>query len=266
MKKAKKAKKKPEKPKSPPPVPVAKTRIRLLDLENGMAIWKVHLDLLREQDVNARVMPPKVFEQLTDNIRSDKKLESLPLVMMQKEKAEFIVISGHHRTRAARAGGVMEIHVLAYEEELTKDQIKSKQLAHNSLAGTDDGQILRQIYFDIEDLDSRIATGLTDLEEQMDIGTVNLDEVKVDLDYEVLNIVFLAAEKKKFDDVLALVEKKSDVLVENLKNFDAFKTAIRQISAESDVRNIAAILSKMSDIVYEYYEIKAREEEVESDG
>jgi len=233
-----------------------KTRQRMLDLENGLAIWKVHLDLLREQDKNARVMSAKIFERLVANVKKENKLESLPLVLMQKERDEFLVISGHHRVRAARSAGIMEIFVLAYEEELTIDQVKSKQLAHNSLAGIDDKQILFQIYFDIQDIEARIATGLDDLEEQLDVDTVSLDEVKVDLDHEVLNIVFLSTEKQKFDDVLTLIEKKAAIIVEKLDSLEAFKVAMRRIASEADIRNISAILSKMSDIIIEYYDNK----------
>jgi len=236
-----------------------KVRERMLDLQNGLAIWKVHVDLLREQDKNARVMSPHKFERLVANIKQDGKLESLPLVMKKADRDEFEIISGHHRVRAARDAGVNELFVLAYEKELSRDLVKSKQLAHNSLIGVDDEQVLREIYAEIQDLDARIAIGLKHLEDELDIGVINVDEVTVNLDYEILNIVFLPREKRKFEDVLLMIEKKANVIVENLESFEPFKDALREVGFNENIRNISCILGKMADIVIEYYGMKDKE-------
>ena len=52
---------------------------RILELGNGLELWKVHPSTLREQDVNARSMPKAMFERLSQTIARDKRLESLPL-------------------------------------------------------------------------------------------------------------------------------------------------------------------------------------------
>ena len=235
---------------------------RLLDLENGLFIWRVHVDLLREQDKNARVMSPYKFERLVANIKEDKKLESLPLVMKKQERNEFEIISGHHRIRASRDAGIQEVYVLAYEDELTPDQVRSKQLAHNSLSGIDDEQVLREIYMGIEDLEARMATGLKTLEDELNVGTISVDEISVDMDYEILNIVFLPMEKAKFEDAISMIEKKAGVLVEKLDSFESFKEAIRATGFAEDIRNISCILGKMAEIIIEHYgnkEEKSRE-------
>lgn len=175
-----------------------KRREKLLDLGNGMSIWRVHLDWLREMEKNARVMDPDRFERLVSNVRKDERLESLPLVTPNPEReGEFLLISGHHRTRAARSAGVMETVVLCLDEALTMDQIKSKQLAHNYLNGDDDKQTLRQILAEIQDQDALIESGLAHLRQDLPDQRIQVDEVKFDIDFEVVNVVFLSHQERE---------------------------------------------------------------------
>ena len=53
--------------------------LKVLELGNGLELWKVHPSTLREQDVNARSMSKPMFERLSLTIARDKRLESLPL-------------------------------------------------------------------------------------------------------------------------------------------------------------------------------------------
>jgi hypothetical protein len=53
---------------------------RLIELEGGLEIWRVDIDEAREQDVNARAMPPQMFERLSKTIESDRRMESLPFL------------------------------------------------------------------------------------------------------------------------------------------------------------------------------------------
>jgi hypothetical protein len=52
---------------------------RILELGNGLELWRVHPSALREQDINARAMPKAMFERLAQTIARDNRLESLPL-------------------------------------------------------------------------------------------------------------------------------------------------------------------------------------------
>jgi len=73
---------------------------QLLQLEQGLEIWRVHIDELREQDINARSQPKAMFDRLAATIRRDKRLEALPLVAATENGLE--IVSGHHRVRASR--------------------------------------------------------------------------------------------------------------------------------------------------------------------
>ena len=131
---------------------------KIVDLYEGMSIWKVNIERCRERDKNARIMDKETFDRLTQTIAEDERLESLPFGYVKANPSgnkEFFIVSGHHRIRAARSANITEIFVLVAEEDMTEDQIKSKQLAHNALAGADDPQVLREIYESISDLDEK---------------------------------------------------------------------------------------------------------------
>jgi len=237
----------------------AKTAELALDLGNGISIWKAHLDCLREQDKNARVMAPDKFDRLVQNIKADGRLESLPLcVRNPKREDEFLIISGHHRTRAARSAGVMHIYIMVLEGDVDQDWIRAKQLAHNALSGTDEEQVLAELYFSIQDVDARISSGLS--EDDLDIkdSKVTVDEVMVDLDFEMLQIVFLSHQKQEFDDVIDLLEKDSEIHPADIAVFYRFKDALRKVGRESKIRNISAMLSRMCEIVKEFYASKSQ--------
>ncbi|MCL5280642.1 MAG: ParB N-terminal domain-containing protein [Planctomycetes bacterium] len=230
-----------------------KIREKLLDLGNGTSIWRVHLDWLREMEENARVMDPDRFERLVANVRKDARLESLPLVTPNPERPEeFLIISGHHRTRAARSAGVMEIVVLCIDQGLSMDQIKSKQLAHNFLNGEDDKQMLRRIVAQIQDQDALIESGLAHLREDLPDQRIQVDEVKFDIDFEVVNVVFLSHQKQKFDQAIELLGDKGDILVEELPAFARFKEAVAKTSQQYNIRNVPGILAKMAEVVLEH--------------
>lgn len=230
---------------------------RTLELYTGIAVYKVHLDELREADINARVMEKKKFERLTANIAKDKRLESLPLCSILKRDEtgnpiELRIISGHHRIRSARSANIMDIYVLVIEQELTDDEIFSKQLAHNALNGTDDLQVLKTIYNSIHDLDAKLRAGLTEIENEQ-LSRVRLEEIKIDFDFEVVTLMFLHSQKENFERALSLIQNSKAILVANLDSFEKFRQACTAVQKSDDIRNIAAVLDHMAEIVLLHY-------------
>lgn len=69
---------------------------KVVDMGKGYAIWKVHIDALRERDKNARIMTQFKFDRLTENIKENGGLfESLPLVTPISNKGgnpEFLIV------------------------------------------------------------------------------------------------------------------------------------------------------------------------------
>ena len=230
---------------------------KLVDLKNGTSIWRVSMDLIREQDKNARIMSLDKFDRLTANIKKDNRLESLPLCVKkinQAENEEFLIISGHHRTRAARAAGIKEIIILVIEDELTLSEIKSKQLAHNALSGFDNVDVLKEIYDEIDDVNEKLASGVTDIDLKIpEMPSIKSDDIDVFFDFEILNILFLPKTAEKFDTVLDLIDKEAKIYLADKADFERLRTQIQAISKRENVRNISAIMARMLEIVEKYH-------------
>lgn len=229
---------------------------RLLELWPGMAIYRVHLDALVERDKNARVMAPDKFDRLSANIKKDKRLESLPLCTFADNaegNKKFLILSGHHRTRAARTAALLEIYVLCLEDDLSKNQIISKQLAHNALAGYDNKDVLAELYAEIDDINEKMASGLTDLEVKLSNDKVKFEDLQIALDYEQIYMLFLKRDEERFKEILETLEKDSKIYIADKGDFDRFKKTVQETSRAADIRNISGIMLRMMDIVDEYH-------------
>lgn len=228
---------------------------RLLELESGLAIWKIGIDKLREQDKNARVMEGDLFKILENTIKKDKRLESLPLVAFKDDgRNEFQIVSGHPRIRAARMAGLEYVYCLVDESNLSEDLIKSKQLAHNAIQGHDDDQILLEIYNSIDDIEARAYTGLSEKSIMKDINSIELDEVGVEYETEVVSLLFTEKGAKDFEQTLERVQNSEKILMAEKTLFDEFVKSAREIAMNDDIRNVTAIVLRMCQIVNEYYE------------
>jgi len=225
-----------------------------------MSIWKVHIDAIREQDMNARVMQTYKFDRLVENIKKDKRLESLPLTWRKPDSDEgevFRLISGHHRVRAARAAGLQEIFVMNIDEDLSRSTEISKQLAHNALQGEDNPDILLTLYQEIDDINERIMSGLTEVEiGKMEMPNVPADDLEFDFGFEDIHILFLKKDFEQFEKVIDVLEGASKIYLADLDDFERMKKEIVKVSKNNNVRNIAAIMKIMLDILEKYNDNK----------
>src|SRR5437870_11108594 len=172
---------------------------RILELGNGLELWKVHPSALREQDVNARSMPKAMFERLSQTIGRDERLESLPLCARTDKGLE--IISGHHRTRAATAAGLSELFTLVDVTGLRRSQIATKQLAHNAIEGQDNEQLLAEIYRQIEDADSKLEA-FVDQKIDVEVPRVKIEGLDVEIDFKSVLLIFLPRVKERLDRAL----------------------------------------------------------------
>ena len=233
--------------------------IKLLELEKDFSIWRVPVELLREQDKNARVMDNDKFDRLAENIKRDGRLESLPLCVLKNNVAgnqEFHIISGHHRIRAAKKAGVLNIPCLVIEREMTKDEIISKQLSHNSLSGHDDLSVLKDLYDEMEDIEFKISSGIKDEDLKISDVSVKIDDVMVDLKFELINILFLDSQTKKLESIMDFIDKEASIKIVDKTDFDRFAEQARKIAGRENIVNMAAIFSKMLDYVGEVIKLK----------
>ena len=234
---------------------------RLASLDGGLAIWKVGLDRLREQDLNARVMSDYKFTVLKENIAKDNKLESLPFVTKNPDREnEFAIISGHHRTRAAKMAGLSYVYCIVDETDLSEQEIKSKQLAHNSLQGIDDPTMLSRIWEKIIDLNLKIASGITSDDVMGEIPAVQIDELTLEYQTKQISILFTDKGYKDFISTVELLQDSDQILLASFKEFYTFVKTVRQVSEKENVRSIAGIMLSMCKIVKKYYKEQDKKE------
>ena len=222
--------------------------MKLLELEKGLEIWKVQLDALIEQDVNARHMSEDQFRRLQATIGRDKRLESLPFCALTQKGLE--IISGHHRTRTARAAGLGEIFVLVDVTGLSPEQIAAKQLAHNSLAGKDDAQLVAEIFRKIVTADLQLEAYVPEL--SVKPAKVEVGDVVIPFEYKNVALVFLPVVEGK---LLLAVESlrahcdRSDALWLALEgDFDAVKAALHRVIGDYEIRILGNALGKMAEL------------------
>jgi ParB-like nuclease domain len=234
-----------------PPAPVIEPE-RILELGNGLELWKVHPSALREQDVNARSMPKAMFERLSQTIGRDKRLESLPLCARTEKGLE--IISGHHRTRAATAAGLSELFTLVDVTGLTRSQIAAKQLAHNAIEGQDNEQLLAEIYRQIEDADSKLEA-FVDQKLDVEVPRVKIEGLDVEIDFKTVLLIFLPRVKERLDRALEFLrssgQRPDGVYIAADSDYAPLERAVRKINEEYDVRVVADIIGKMADLALE---------------
>src|SRR5581483_3189318 len=198
-------------PKLPPDSGPRQPPERLLDLGalglgQGLAIWKVHVDDLHEQPINAQAMPPDMFARLKATVERDQRLESVPFcVLACADPVRIEIVSGHHRERAARAAGVFYLAVLVDETGLDPDRVKAKQLAHNAIAGESEAQLLARIYASITDVDARLEAYVVPPDAAL--APVRMPRLDIDLGYRTVQLVFLPHQAARFDAAMAQVDE-----------------------------------------------------------
>lgn len=218
----------------------------MLDIGSGLKIAKVNIEELREQDLNASHMDKKTFERLTANISKDKRLESLPFVCTTDKGLE--IISGHHRVRAARSASITDIFVILDDTGLSRNEIMSKQLSHNSIQGEDNMQLVKEIYAMIDDADQKLAAYI-DADLDLTFDKAKVEDVVVDFDIKHILVSFLTFEKAVFDRAAEKLSGQYDELyLAEMKYLEQFTQATTRVGKEYDIRAMSTILSKMAEI------------------
>ena len=225
---------------------------RVLELGQGLELWRVSVEELREQDLNARAMSKEMFDRLTGTIAKDSRLESLPLCAQTDKGLE--IISGHHRVRSARTAGVTEIWVLVDVTGLSPDQVRAKQLAHNALEGEDDPELVRRIFEAIGDVDSRLEAFIDPATLDIVIPSVNVDDIDMGLKYETVIIQFVPWEREHFEDAAKIVERElqatqaKKAYLAELERFEQWQNLNLRIVDEYDIRTMSTVLVKIAEL------------------
>lgn len=222
-------------------------------LGNGLELWHVLVGYPKEQSLNARVMAPDAFNQLTDNIKREQRLESMPLCAFRNGTLELI--SGHHRLRAAKKAGLESIWVMVDVTDMSADKLRSKQLSHNSLQGMDDAELVARIFEQIEDSSARIEAFINlDLTTNKVSFSQESKELEVEFQGKSATILFLPLQMKVFKESLELLKNAQvdEVFLATMDDYDTMKAAMDVVSEKFNITSIPTLLSKMAEIVIEH--------------
>jgi hypothetical protein len=212
---------------------------------------------LREQDINANVMPVGMFNALVSNVRKNGALESLPLCATRADTPDVIeVVSGHHRVRAANAAGLLFGVVLCYVG-LTDSEIKAKQLAHNAIQGQSDPDIVRDIFTRIVDLDARVESYIDPDTIQSPAEPVRFEQIDVDplADAKTVTVVFLPTQARDFSRAIETLKVDPDVVyVAHAEAFDAFRAAVNRVRTDLEILAYPTAITEMTRLAMERLE------------
>lgn len=226
------------------------------DMGSGLLIVKIPLDVVVEQDVNARIMKNEMQDQLTANIAKRGQLESLPYLTEDGNKVR--IISGHHRIKSARQAGIKEIYAILDVSGLTRSQEAAKQLAHNAISGFDDQSTLKEIVKMISDVDDMLESyvGKDILAEPM-AEFDKLISPAVQFDFRTLVFAFLPHQLQNFELLVKELEKAGPEIV-GVAEYEQGKRFVETLSKYQqfqDVRNLGAAISSMIEAANEKMDI-----------
>ena len=229
---------------------------RLCNVGPNLDVYKVNVDEVREQDINARVMPPEMMERLTETVQKEARLEQLPFTVKRGE--HFEMVSGHHRLRAARAAGLTEIFVLADTRDLSKSKVRAKQIAHNRIAGEDDSQTLAKLYAEMQSVDDILESFLRpeDFDDVKQLETAAITDIAIAVPWKHLTLVFMPSAMEAIERIEAIVKrvpKEADTIgLVSVDMLDRFRKAAAALGRTEDVRSLGAIVTRMTEIVEEH--------------
>ncbi|MFJ3249094.1 ParB N-terminal domain-containing protein [Streptomyces sp. NPDC086782] len=221
-----------------------------MQIGEDLFIKWVDVSSLREQDINAQVMQPRHFERLTGNIRKRGMVESLPYCHQPGGKGPIEVISGHHRSRAARAAGLQRIPAIIDVRTMRRSEVIAKQIAHNELHGNPDKDVLATLVSMIDNVDDLIATGL----DESQLPTVEPDDTKLaiphgEFDWRAATLMFLPHQMEDFKEAMTAIASGTDLVgVASVDQFEDFAAAVYSFGRCKDVRNFTTMIALLTDI------------------
>ena len=210
----------------------------------------VHPGELHLLDKNARYMKAEQFQALVENVKKDVNLSSLPLCY-RENGGKLLVLSGNHRTMAARQAGLEQILVIVVADEKTEDEKLGIQLSHNAICGQDDLVILKELWESIKNVQAKLYAGL-DSETIKSLEGIKFAAISEQrLQYKLANFMFLPEEIEDLDQLLketAMAFAGDAVYLAHLNTFDAFFDLVVKIKKRCQIKNSAAAFLKLMEL------------------
>lgn len=233
---------------------------------DGLYVRVVQGSALKEQDINAQQMDPTKFERLVENIRRRGALESLPYCHQPGGEGPISIVSGHHRAKAARMAGLKEIPVLVDTNDMPRSLLRAKQIAHNELTGSPDEEILREMIAQIDSVEDLLTSGLPeDYLPAPERSTTTLELPHADFDWKMVAFMFLPEQLGRMDELVEAIGSQTDLVgVAQMEQFEQFSKAMVSYGQRMNIKNMTAVVDKLTMIALAELERMA-EEDVEND-
>lgn len=227
---------------------ILKTISKMMGFPDNLRLAYVKIDDLREQDLNANSMPKKMFDQLVANIKGAGAPESIPLCATIEGEGEIQwIVSGHHRIKGTREAGQSYMLILLYEG-LSWARVRSKQLAHNSIAGTSDPELVKRIWEQIDTVEARFEAFIDPRMFEAIPPTVSFQPVDVDFAgmSKTILVVFLSSQYEDMETALEAALPKGQVDAVYLAERATYDKAIEVLKQTRDVEDIKAVPTAMA--------------------
>ena len=218
----------------------------IADLGEGMKLYKVEIDSLVEQDINARMLPSAEHSQLVNNIRKRGQLESVPYCAIVNGRVE--IVSGHHRVRAAREAGLKTCSVMVDESGLQRSEIVAKQLAHNRISGYDDPETLRKLFDMLDNPDLILESGLAgDMGMELDLPMERGITPSLPVEWRTMTVTFLPHQMENFQELIEAIPPSDMVGAANVVQFSGFMEAALQYGRLRNIRNLGTVIALLTE-------------------
>lgn len=213
------------------------------ELQVGEDLYVIMVPIadLRERDVNAQILSPRHMDRLTENIRQRGQVESLPYISWPNREGPLVILSGHHRFRAARSAELEVIPCLVDTMPMTESQRMARQIAHNEIHGAPDEAILAQMVAAIDNVDDLLTTGLPEdwLPTPGDDDT-QLGLPHAEFDWRLVTLLFLPRQLSQFESALDVLDRHSEIVgIAPREDFEEFSKEVVQFGRTMNIRSIA---------------------------
>lgn len=221
---------------------------------------------MKEQAVNAQVMPPREFERLVANIKERGALESLPYCWQKQGAGDLEIVSGHHRVRAAKAAGLEAIHVLLDTSDFPRSKVIAKQLAHNALVGKSDAHVVHELLSRIDNPDDMLATGLPpEMLSDPQADAMLLFTPTLNMQWKTVSFLFLPHQLERLQAFLDRLEGRQDLVVAALESqWEEFLRAAAKLARIKKIRAAGTAIACLIDLAHAELEKHEHEQRDES--
>lgn len=223
-------------------------------------VEKVSLELIVPAELNANEMSEKDFQQLCENIGISG-LSSVPTCYRRESDGKFVIISGHHRVRAAEKDGYTEIYIIyAEEKDLTKDEIVAIQLSHNSLHGEDNKGILKRLFESIQTVEFKKFAHI----DMNEIGTIDIESVNIVPMRETYNVsvVLYKQDIRLLEELTGCIREALDsseyvILADQEKTEDAYLALMKEVGQKFNIKSSNIAFAKILELAKKQIEYES---------